>query len=133
MPHLVVLAVVGVAATGCTVRFKGVESFNSATTPVKYTSSLPAGTPGKWEGDPGGNGGIANGSGGLKAETPYGAGADPNSKEPINVGMDQPGKGIGQQAGEYHADPRPGFGQSNAPIAQPGPSDVNSLPARSGG
>src|SRR4051794_8983996 len=116
--NLLVVAAVGVVASGCTVRFKGVESFNAATTPVKYTSQLRDDTPGKWHGDPGGFGGIANGSGGKQPHTSYGAGSDPNSTEPVNPLIDQPAKGVGQQPGEFHQDSGTGYGQSNSPVAQ---------------
>jgi hypothetical protein len=132
LPNLFVLAVAGLAVSGCTVRLKGVESFNSATTPVKYTSQLPDDAPGKWHGDPGSYGGIANGSGGIKPHTNYGAGASANSSEPVNPLMDQPAKGIGQQPGEYHAEQATGYGQANSPVAQSTPGQVNSLAARSG-
>ena len=126
LPNLLVLAAVGVAASGCTVRFKGIESFNAATTPVKYSSQLPDSDPGKWHGDPGSFGGIANGSGGVQPKTHYGEGSDPNSQEPVNPLIDQPAKGVGQQPGEFHQDSGTGYGQSNAPVAQPSPSSANS-------
>lgn len=128
LPKLLGLVLLATSMAGCTIRFKGVESFNSATTPVKYSSSDPNR---EWKGDPYSNGGTANGSGGLNAETPYGLGADTKSPDPVNPRMDQPAKGVGQQPGEYHVDPGNGYGQTNAPVAQPNPGDVESISARS--
>lgn len=120
---------VAVTLSGCGfVRFKGVESFNTATTPVKYTSSLPDGQ--KWAGDPYGFGGAARGAGGTITTTSYGQGADPESKGPVNIRLDQPEKGVGQRAGEYHQDHVTGYGLTNSPISQPTPSDASSLAAK---
>lgn len=121
------LSVLAASLTGCSVRLKGVESFNAATTPVKYSSSDPNR---EWKGDPYSFGGTANGSGGLNAKTAYGAGAQTDSAEPVNPAIDQPAKGIGQRPGEYHAEPGNGYGQSNAPIAQPSPSAVDGTSTR---
>jgi len=133
LPKYLGFLILATSMSGCNlVRFKGVESFNSATTHVKYTSSLPKGTPGKWEGDPYSFGGVANGSGGQNAKTAYGTGADPNSTDKVDSNMDQPAKGVGQQPGEFHVDGGNGYGITNAPVAQPSPSDVNSLGARNG-
>lgn len=124
------LAALAFALSGCTIRFKGVESFNSATTPVKYSSS-DASTAGKWAGDPYGNGGIARAAGGLHTETNYGKGANVASTEPVDLRLDQPEKGTGQQPGEYHVDHGTGYGLTNAPISQSTPSDANSVSAKS--
>jgi len=125
------LAVFSFAASGCNlIRFKGVEAFNTATTPVQYSSSETSDT--KWNGDIYGSGGIAKGSGGTMTATNYGAGADPNSDAPVNPRLDQPEKGIGQQAGEYHADHATGYGITNSPLSQSTPSDANSLSAKVG-
>lgn len=127
LKKLLSLSVLALAAavvlSGCTVRFKGVEGFNSATTPVNYDSpEFKA-----WKGDPYSDGGIANGSGGRIAETNYGKGANPNSTDPIDLKLDQPAKGVGMRPGEYHVDGGNGYGITNAPVAQPTPSDVNGL------
>ena len=130
LPKIVGLALLTASLTGCNlVRFKGVESFNSATTPVMYSSSDPTR---EWTGDPYPWGGTANGSGGQNAATLYGAGSDPKSTEKVDPKFDQPAKGVGQQPGEYHVDAGNGFGNTNAPAAQASPSDVNSLGARNG-
>jgi len=130
LPKYLGFLILATSLSGCNlVRFKGVESFNSATTPVKYSSSDPNR---EWKGDPYSYGGVANGSGGQNPKTAYGLGSDPNSPDPVNPAMDQPAKGVGQQPGEFHVDPGNGYGITNAPIAQPSPSDVNSLGSRNG-
>jgi hypothetical protein len=121
------VVVASLSMSGC-IRFKGVEAFNTATTPVKYTSSLPADR--KWNGDAYGLGGEARGSGGTNTKTTYGEGADPASTAPVNGRLDQPEKGVGKQAGEYHQDHVTGYGLTNSPISQSTPSDANSLAGR---
>jgi hypothetical protein len=128
--QFVFISLISIALSGCAVRFKGVEAFNAATTPVKYSSSLPEGQ--KWAGDPYGNGGIARGSGGLQTKTRYGEGANADSLDKVNPKLDQPEKGVGQQAGEYHIDHMNGYGLTNAPISQSTPSDANALSSRNG-
>ncbi len=123
------LAAICLGISGCTIRFKGVEGFNSATTPVNYSSAEAPGS-GKWEGDTYGDGGIAEGSGGLHTKTNYGLGADVASLDPVDARVDQPEKGIGQRPGEYHADHATGYGLTNSPISQSTPSDANSLATR---
>lgn len=96
---------------GC--RFKGVESFETATTPVVYP---------KVPGDKYGNGGIAYATAGVKPETRYGLGSDPNSPLKVDSKMDRPAMGSGQEPGEQGGDAAPGHDQSNAPANQPAPS-----------
>jgi len=102
-------ALIGVLLLGgC--RFKGVESFETSTTPVKV---------GPVRGDKYGNGGIAYASAGTHVETRYGLGADPNSASKVDPKLDRPAKGSGQQAGEEGGDAAAGYGKSNAPANQP--------------
>jgi len=112
------VALVGVVLVGgC--RFKGVESFKTATTPVNYAQErLMEHT----KGDPYANGGIAYASAGSRLKTRYGIGANANSTEKVNPKLDQPAKGSGQQPGEEGGDAAPGYGKSNAPANQPLPS-----------
>lgn len=132
LPKLLGLSGLAMVLSGCgVVRFKGVESFHSATTPVQYTSKLPDEQK-AWKGDKYGFGGVANGSGGLKAQTSYGAGSNPDSTEPVDPHYDQPAKGTGQQPGEFNGQPAGGYGQTNSPLNQPAASDAHSLSARSG-
>ncbi len=98
------------ALGGC--RYKGWESFTTATEPNSFQAPAV-------KGDPYGFGGVAVASGGLKPQTNYGAGSDPNSKGPVNPSFDQPEKGSGQQPGEYPNVAAPGFGQDNGPGMQP--------------
>ena len=105
------LAGLVVMAGGC--RFKGVESFETATTPQQYP---------KVRGDIYGNGGIARASAGDRVSTRYGFGSDPNSQAPVDPKLDHPAKGSGQQAGEIGGDAAPGHDKSNAPANQPLPT-----------
>jgi hypothetical protein len=102
---------VGLVSIGC--RPRGVESFISATTPVK--------TADKYEGDQYANGGIADASGGTKTEAQYGKGAKSGADAQPNYGYDQPAKGSGQQPGE-----NPGTGVGNGPALQGNPGDYSS-------
>jgi hypothetical protein len=106
--------------TGC--RWQGAEGFVSATTTVNYAAEREK--PDAWKGDPYAFGGVADASGGLKTQTQYGAGAPKDDTAPLNVRMAQPMKGTGQNAGEYPVHGDPSYGNSNAPVAQPTPSDV---------
>ena len=96
-----------VMAGGC--RFKGIESFKTATTPEVYPQVA---------GDKYSNGGIAYASAGTKVQTRYGLGANPNSPEKVDSRLDRPAKGSGQQVGELGGDAAPGYGKSNAPANQ---------------
>jgi len=125
------LAFLAFALSGCAVRWKGVEGFNAAVTPVKYSSSPDTPADQKWPGDPYASGGTARGSGGTNTATNYGLGSDPNSLDPVNPRLDQPEKGVGQQAGEYHADHATGYGLTNSPVSQSTPSDAASIAAKS--
>ena len=100
--------------SGC--RFKGVESFEKATTPVDYAQQSK-----DVQGDPYANGGIAYASAGKRIHTRYGTGANLSSTDKVDPKMDQPAKGTGQQAGELGSDAAAGHGQSNAPANQGGP------------
>jgi len=103
-----------VLLAGC--RFKGIESFETATTPVKYD---------KTPGDKYSNGGIAYASAGSHVATRYGLGADPNSPAKVDSKLDKPAKGSGQEVGEEGSEAAPGYAKSNAPANQPGPSVEN--------
>ena len=103
------------ALTGCQPRIKGLESFNSATTPIPG----PAG----WSGDIYSYGGLAYASGGTRARTLYGRGADPQGR-PF-PGYDQPAKGTGLQPGEVPPSQVPWWAQQNAPAWQPAPGTEN--------
>ncbi len=96
--------------SGC--RLKGVESFETATTPENYP---------KVNGDKYSNGGIAKASAGNNVATRYGLGSDPNSPDKVDSRMDRPAKGSGQQPGEEGGDAAPGHDKSNAPANQPQP------------
>ena len=100
-----------VLLAGC--RFKGVEAFVTATTPVEYDRS---------HGDRYGNGGIAYATGGEKVGTRYGAGSDPNSPGKVDPKMDRPAYGTGQQPGEMGGVAAAGHANSNAPANQPSPN-----------
>ena len=112
------IAIVGLGVSGC--RFKGVESFLSATTPQEH---VPV------KGDPYARGGIADATGGVNPATNYGKGSDPNSKSKVSS-YDQPAKGAGQQPGEPTVDAAPGYGKSNAPALQPAPGSSSSTSTR---
>lgn len=111
--RLALLTAVVASLTGC--RFKGYEGFSAATTPGLGEARGSFG-------DPYGNGGIADASGGLKPATSYGRGAQ--AKGAVRPGYDQPQKGSGQARGEYPNVGTPGHAQTNAPSFQPSPSDV---------
>jgi hypothetical protein len=98
--------------SGC--RFKGVEGFEKATTPVDYVQQNKENNV---QGDPYANGGIAYASAGKRVHTRYGTGANMGSTDKIDPKMDQPAKGTGQQPGELGGD-ADGHGQSNAPANQ---------------
>ena len=112
--RLALLAALGTSVVGC--RFKGYESFSSATTPRPDLHVYPK------AGDPYGGQGLADATGGLNPGTRYGLGAKANGD--VRPGYDQPQKGSGQQAGEYPNVAAAGHAQTNAPSFQPSPSDV---------
>ena len=114
-----VLAAVLVSVAGC--RFKGYEAFSKATTPGLGGGPYPTAT---HFGDPYGNGGTADASGGLKPNTRYGLGAQPGGK--ILPGYDEPSKGSGNQPGELPNVATEGHAQTNAPAFQPKPGSVSS-------
>ena len=97
--------------SGC--RFKGIESFETATTPVEYSKVVH---------DKYGSGGIAYASAGTKVETRYGIGSNPNSPDKVDSKLDRPAKGSGQQPGEEGGDAAAGYGKSNSPANQPAPT-----------
>jgi len=105
--------------SGPTFRFKGVESFKTATTPVDYDSQ---GVDNQAKGDPYASGGIAYASAASRVHTRYGAGSNPNSPEKVDSRLDRPAKGSGQQPGEEGGDAAAGQGKSNAPANQPAAS-----------
>jgi hypothetical protein len=122
------LLILAGALGGC--RFKGGESFLAVTTPMpEHKGHLGTAD---WKGDPYAAGGIAEASGGTVILKTYGKGARSNVPGKLDTSFDQPAKGSGQQPGEFTNEARGGFGKSNAPGLQASPSDVNSLPARSG-
>lgn len=96
---------------GC--RFKGVESFETATTPQSYHAT---------RGDAYGNGGVAYATAGRNVTTRYGIGSNPNSPDKVDPKLDRPAKGTGQQPGEIGGEAAPGYGKSNAPANQAQPS-----------
>lgn len=112
--RLALLAAVAASVVGC--RFKGYESFSSATTPRPESFDYPK------PGDPYGSKGLADPTGGLIPGTRYGLGAKANGN--VRPGYDQPQKGSGQQEGEYPNVALAGHAQTNAPSFQPSPSDV---------
>ncbi len=111
----------GVLLGGC--RFKGYESFESATTVPDQPRVLA--------GDPGASGGIASASGGTKTVTRYGEGSRATAPEPLNPAYDQPAKGSGQQPGEGTVEAAPGYGHANGPAFQNTPGSVSSTTTRS--
>jgi len=108
---------------GC--RFKGGESFMSATEP--NSPDHP-----KVSGDPYTYAGIVEASGGTQAKTPYGATAKANVPGKLDASFDQPMKGVGSQPGEFPNAADAGFGLSNGPGQQPQPEDASSLSVRTG-
>jgi hypothetical protein len=118
-----VVLLAGVLLGGC--RFKGWESFESATTPFHRDNSSD------WHGDPGSAGGVAMASGGTKTQTTYGAGAKADAAAPLNASYDQPAKGSGQQPGEGTIEAAPGFGNANGPAFQNTPGSVESASTHS--
>ncbi len=109
----VVFGVLGcvVLLAGC--RFKGVESFETATTPQVYT---------KVAGDKYANGGVAYATAGNNVTTRYSVGADPNSTGKVDTKLDRPAYGAGQEPGELGGEAAPGHAQSNAPSNQGTPA-----------
>ena len=103
-----------ILVAGC--RFKGKESFLSATTPVEYRNGV---------GDPYASGGIAGATGGLNVKTHYGEGARNAPTGKLDAKLDQPAKGSGQRPGEQPQMGAGGYGLSNAPVSQPAPGDAN--------
>ncbi len=118
MKRLATLTILVMGLVGC--RYKGGESFLSATTPQEH---VPV------KGDPYTNGGIASASGGLKTATNYGKGSDANSPGKVSS-YDQPAKGVGQHPGDPTVDAAPGYGKSNAPAFQAEPSSTSSTSVR---
>ena len=114
---LVAVALLG----GC--RFKGLESFESATSVSGTERTLP--------GDPGASGGISTASGGTKTVTRYGEGARKTAPEALVPAYDQPAKGSGQQPGEGTIEAAPGYGHANGPAFQNAPGAVSSTSTRS--
>ena len=115
---LAVILVVSSVLGGCNlVRFKGVESFESATTlPTEPRTLRP---------DPGTSGGIASASGGTRTKTRYGEGASLTSTAPLVPSYDQPAKGSGNQPGENPVEAAPGYGHDNGPAFQNPPGEAN--------
>ncbi|HEY0867491.1 MAG TPA: hypothetical protein VGE01_08935 [Fimbriimonas sp.] len=111
--HLVALGVLAVAVLGgC--RFKGGESFTSATAPHETGAG--------YEGDPYASSGSAEATGGLKVDAPYSAGARTSSTDPIDPTYNRPAYGSGERRGELGAQGAPGHSNTNAPAFQPGPN-----------
>jgi hypothetical protein len=118
--RLAVLAVLSsIVLGGC--RFKGVESFISATTPNPE---------GSWSGDPYTGIGYAEASGGTNTKTRYGAGAKQTTSAPLDPVFDQPAKGTGHHPGENPGSAAAGFGLSNGPGMQPSVGDASSTAVR---
>jgi hypothetical protein len=113
------LAVAGLALTGC--RFKGWESFTSATGPEDPSQPSPVVAV---KGDPYSFGSEAAANGGLKPATNYGAGASTTPKGKLNTSLDQPEMGSGQQPGQYSTAAAPGCSEDNGPALQPQPGTM---------
>ncbi len=122
MTRLAILAAALVVLGGC--RFKGGESFTSATTPNE-----PA-VAGQTNSDKYGSGGLADATGGLKPKTHYTEGERAGTTDKLDPVLNQPANGSGQQPGENGVGAAPGFGNNNSPASQPKPSDVNNVSAR---
>jgi hypothetical protein len=122
---LSVLLALAIPLAGC--RYKGWESFTSATNP-----NPPLGqptNPGKVvSGDAYTFGGIDYASGGLKPQTNYGIGSDPNSTARVDNRFDQPEMGSGQASGDLPNEAVAGAAQENGPGLQPQPGDLASGP-----
>lgn len=115
--RLALLAAVAVSVVGC--RFKGYESFSASTTLQPEANTYPK------QGDPYGDDGVADPTGGLEPRTRYGLGASANGT--VRPGYDQAQKGSGQQPGEYPNASAEGHAQTNAPSFQPSPSDIGRI------
>ncbi len=113
-------AMLGLLLSGC--RWKGYESFSSATTPHP-----PVGT---WKGDPYASGGSADATGGVNAKTTYGKGARSGPGVVANPNYDQPAKGTGLQPGENNGKAKEGHANSNAPALQDQPGEYSPNAAR---
>jgi hypothetical protein len=104
---------------GC--RFKGGESFLTATTPQPRQED---GRFGSWGGDPYAKADMGEASGGVYTRRNYGAGARTDGTGPLNPAFDQPAKGTGLHPGDQSVEARPGFGHTNAPAHQNLPGSV---------
>ncbi len=122
MSRLAILACALVVLSGC--RFKGGESFASAT--------APTGKPveGQTNSDKYGSAGLADATGGLKPKTHYAEGERSGTNDKLDPILNQAANGSGQQPGENGAGAAPGFGNNNSPASQAHPSDVNNVSAR---
>jgi hypothetical protein len=107
----VIAVLVAIVASGC--RFKGIESFVTATTPHPKKD--------KYEGDKYSDGGLADSTGGVKVYSSHSSGAKKGAEAKMNTAYDTPAKGTGQQPGE-----NPGKGGSNGPVMQGSSSVVGS-------
>ncbi|MFZ4508430.1 MAG: hypothetical protein ACOYON_12120 [Fimbriimonas sp.] len=96
-------------------RLKGIESFQSATTPNP---------PATWKGDPYASGGIAGATGGLSSKTSYGHGAKKSTDQVTDPVLNRPMKGSGEGPGARISTMPGGYGTPNAPANQPMPSSV---------
>jgi hypothetical protein len=105
-----VFGLLALSLGGC--RFKGGESYLSATTPTPQPT---------WGGDRYAAAGIADSTGGLQPGTPYMRGAQPTSTERTDPLFNRPQKGSGQRIGEAGNAALPGHGRTNAPSFQEGP------------
>jgi hypothetical protein len=125
-----VLLLIAVSMAGC--RYKGWESFTSATEP-----NPPLGQPtvsGRAvAGDAYTFGGVGAANGGLKPGTNYGQGSNPNSTAKVNPKFDQPEMGSSQTPGDYPNAAAAGAGQENGPGLQPQPGDLPTGPTVSHG
>ena len=110
---------------GC--RWKGAESFLTATTPQE-----PIGGKGQWSGDPYAKSSVAEASGGTITTSNYGKGARTGTNAPLVPSYDQPAKGSGQQPGEFTVEAGPGYGKVNGPAMQASPSEAASLSTKGG-
>jgi hypothetical protein len=117
LPLLATVSLLG----GC--RYKGWESFTSATGPVDASVPYPVVSV---QGDPYSFGSKAPANGGLTPETNYGFGASLTSTGKLYPLFDQPEMGSGQQPGEYSTAAAAGNAEDNGPALQPQPGDMKS-------
>lgn len=105
---------------GC--RFKGGESFASATTPNPVKTS-------DWK-DPYASGGLGDATGGLQPKTRYSVGAKTTGTGSVDASYNQPAYGTGNQPGENTGHSASVLGRTNAPAQQDPPGAYQSAAGR---